>query len=312
MLIWTTGAPVPRIRSASIRVSWSPSMTATGRAGASSGMVRRSSVVLPEPGELIRFSATMPRSASQRPVVPGQVVVLGEQRRLDLDDARDRLVLVRVLGVPVRGRAGRPAPRPGRRPRRTRRSRTCAASSAGPTSVPARPSTTEATASSRPASTSTSALPQGHSRIRSGSTNVGSAGPAAAAALRLLDLQRRALERRPGGDELEAEPHRVGHDARPAGRPAGARAPPARVPVRSVTASTTLWVIASSCIALPPSRRRNATPAGDPGQEVPSQVERPTGPRPAAPMPAGRCRRCCSNSPSGPGRASPTRCAGRG
>jgi hydrogenase nickel incorporation protein HypB len=43
VLIWTTGAPLLRISSASIRVSWSPSMTETGRVGASSVIVRRSS-----------------------------------------------------------------------------------------------------------------------------------------------------------------------------------------------------------------------------------------------------------------------------
>ena len=102
VLIWTTGAPVPRIFSASIRVSWSPSMTATGRVRASSVMVRRSSDVLPDPGELIRFSATMPRSASQARLCAGQVVVLGEQGGLDLHDARARLVPV-PCALPVRG-----------------------------------------------------------------------------------------------------------------------------------------------------------------------------------------------------------------
>src|SRR3954451_10472726 len=65
VLIWTTGAPALRIRSASRRVSCSPSTTAIGRLDASSVIVRCSRDVLPEPGELMRLRATMPCSASQ-------------------------------------------------------------------------------------------------------------------------------------------------------------------------------------------------------------------------------------------------------
>ena len=46
-------------------------------------MVRSSSEVLPEPGELIRFSAAMPRSASQSRLCCGEVVVLGQDRLAD-------------------------------------------------------------------------------------------------------------------------------------------------------------------------------------------------------------------------------------
>ena len=55
-------------------------------------MVRSSSEVLPEPGELIRFSATMPRSASQVAIVLGQVVVLGQDGLADVQ--RHRLAMI--------------------------------------------------------------------------------------------------------------------------------------------------------------------------------------------------------------------------
>ena len=55
VLTWTARAPARRIRSASKVVSWSPSMTQIGRSALSSVMVRSSSEVLPEPGELIRL-----------------------------------------------------------------------------------------------------------------------------------------------------------------------------------------------------------------------------------------------------------------
>src|SRR5713101_161140 len=65
VLIWTTRHPVARIRSASSRVSWSPSTTAMGNSGERSVIVRSSSVVLPAPGELIRLMARIRCSANQ-------------------------------------------------------------------------------------------------------------------------------------------------------------------------------------------------------------------------------------------------------
>ncbi len=53
------------MRFASSVVSWSPSMTEMAIFPASSLVVRSSSVVLPEPGELMRLTARMPRSCSQ-------------------------------------------------------------------------------------------------------------------------------------------------------------------------------------------------------------------------------------------------------
>ena len=59
------GLPVARMRSASSAVSWSPSMTASASRPARSRPERSSRVVLPEPGELIRLTARIPRSRSQ-------------------------------------------------------------------------------------------------------------------------------------------------------------------------------------------------------------------------------------------------------
>ena len=87
VLICTTGTPVDRMRSASRWVSWSPSMTATGRAPWSSPIVRCSNVVLPDPGELIMLSATIRRSASQRRLSLRQRVVAVQDVAFDLDGA---------------------------------------------------------------------------------------------------------------------------------------------------------------------------------------------------------------------------------
>ncbi len=65
VLTCTARAPVARIRSASFEVCWSPSITASGCAP-SAAMVRQSSVVLPEPGDDTRFTASTRRSASAR------------------------------------------------------------------------------------------------------------------------------------------------------------------------------------------------------------------------------------------------------
>src|SRR3954447_25244612 len=56
----------------------------------------------------------------------------------------------------------------------------------------------------------------------------------------------------------------------------------AALPVRSVTASTTLWVIESSCIALPPLGAGTLRPPGDRGQEVRAPAGRGPGERPIA------------------------------
>ena len=90
MLIWTTGAPVPRIRSASRRVSWSPSMTATGRVPASSAMVRSQQRRLARSRRAHQVQRDDAALGQPGAVVRRQVVVLGEQRRLDLDDAGAR------------------------------------------------------------------------------------------------------------------------------------------------------------------------------------------------------------------------------
>ncbi len=65
VLIWMAGVPVARMRSASLAVCWSPSITATGVCAGSARRVRTSSVVLPEPGLETRFRPRMPRACSK-------------------------------------------------------------------------------------------------------------------------------------------------------------------------------------------------------------------------------------------------------
>ena len=64
VLTCTTWQPAELIRPASRAVSWSPSMTDRASRPARSRAVRSSSVVLPAPGELIRLTASTPRSRS--------------------------------------------------------------------------------------------------------------------------------------------------------------------------------------------------------------------------------------------------------
>ena len=63
VLTCTASAPAARIRLASNSVSWSPSTT--DRVSPDSRIVRSSREVLPEPGELIRLTAQVPRASSQ-------------------------------------------------------------------------------------------------------------------------------------------------------------------------------------------------------------------------------------------------------
>ena len=91
MLTWTARAPARWMRSASKEVSWSPSITQTSRVGASSAMVRSSSEVLPEPGELIRLTARIRRTASQAAHVLGQVVVAGQHPLLEHEGVHGRV-----------------------------------------------------------------------------------------------------------------------------------------------------------------------------------------------------------------------------
>ena len=218
-------------------------------------MVRRSSEVFPEPGELIRFSATMPCSASQARLCAARWSFLASSA-VSISTMSGTRLGVGCAGGRGRGRGGR-----GGRGVSTRTS-----ASPHPQVLHIRrlaqlaSHVTDATASSRPASTSTSALPQSHSRIRSASTNSAPQVRQRPAALRLLDLQRRALERRARRHQLEAEAG-VRHDARPAGPPAAARV---TGDARALgDRSTTLWVIASSCIAVPPrlQNRHDRRPA---------------------------------------------------
>src|SRR4051794_33646035 len=58
----TARAPAARMRSASTVVSWSPSRTTIGRSACRSAIVRSSSVVFPDPGELMRLTMTAPRA----------------------------------------------------------------------------------------------------------------------------------------------------------------------------------------------------------------------------------------------------------
>jgi len=90
VLIWTTGAPVLRIFSASMRVSWSPSMTATGPDGRELGDGAAQQRGLPRARRAHQVQGDDAALGQPAAVVYRQVVVLGEQGRLDLDDARDR------------------------------------------------------------------------------------------------------------------------------------------------------------------------------------------------------------------------------
>ena len=184
-------------------------MTATGRAGASSAMVRGSTRSSREPGELIRFSATMPCSASH----------------------------VRLCWA------------------------TWSFLASSAVSISTTPETGAWSCASRPAGTSTSALPQSHSRTRSASTNWAPQVRHPPAPLRLLELERRPVERRARGDQFEAEPHGArddsGEPAHPQPDTRHRRAPRALGDrVHDALGDR------ESCIALLPVRGRNATPGG--------------------------------------------------
>ena len=87
------------MRSASSSVSWSPSMTASSPLAApASRMVRSSSVVFPEPGELMRLRATMPRPSNQPRLRAARRSFLARTSASSDDRAR-RAVLVVVLVV---------------------------------------------------------------------------------------------------------------------------------------------------------------------------------------------------------------------
>src|SRR3954470_20588214 len=234
VLIWTTGAPALRIRSASRRVSWSPSTTAIGRLDANSVIVRCSRDVLPEPGELMRLRATMPCSASQA----------------RLWSARWSFFASRAVSISTSPGSG---------------SSTCsctwgwACGWAWPVGCPCRelPASPPTRTSARPQphvphtldhlrdpdlpgiSQSAGIRGEHHGRDRELTTgedlDVGAAavtqqdqvreheaattGAAASTPLRLVDLEGRPRQRGAGGHQLEAEPHRVRHDAREPAHP---------------------------------------------------------------------------------------------
>src|SRR6185437_14255528 len=66
VVIWRTGKPKRRRRAASFSVWMSPVSTATRAPAGKAASVRSSSVVLPEPGELIRFRQSTPWAANRR------------------------------------------------------------------------------------------------------------------------------------------------------------------------------------------------------------------------------------------------------
>ena len=207
--------------------------------------MRSSSVVLPEPGELIRLTATTPRLGQRAPVAGGELVVAGQQ--VDLPGRRCAPVPACPCGrVRARGRAVVVGVVPGPVTR---------------TSAPAHPQVAHMVPPPPRRSTS---------RIRSASPpstcDVGAAARRTAAAPRrcrtrrpqarqralpgrLVDLQHGPLQRGPRGDQLEAEPHRVRHHAGQPRRSPAAPGAPAAGPSRWAIVSTIDWVIDSSCIS---------------------------------------------------------------
>ena len=180
-------------------------------------MVRSSSVVLPDPGELIRLTATTPRSASQRRLSAASSSLRASTRCSRSTRVGAQLVVpvpvavavvvvvvvpvvvvvvVVIVVVVVRDHAVDP-----HLVCRTRRSHTW--------SAPPPPIRSRARGRRR---TSTSALPHSHSRIRSSSAML--ASPQLRQCSRpsgSLDLERGAFERGPGAGQLEAELQGVAH-----------------------------------------------------------------------------------------------------
>ena len=111
------------------------------------------------------------------------------------------VIVVVVVGMVVVMRVGMPRQRDG-----------CPVVAAATGCAHAQLTSIERIFMSRPATTSTSALPQGHNKIKSGKYEALTAGAAARRTGRDVHVEARAVGDGARGGQLEAELHRVGHD----------------------------------------------------------------------------------------------------
>ena len=206
------------MRSASSSVSWSPSMTATGRRPSRPRMVRSSSVVLPAPGELVRLKASDVAFGEPCPIQLGELIVLCQHPLLERDGLgvgvfvwMVMLVWMVVVVVVVRSVGFAWLCRSARRASAHRRDGDAVVTAAAGRAHDQLTSI-ERIFRSRPASTSTSALPQGHNRDRVGQLEVRRAAAAAGRAGADVEVELGAVGDGALGREVEAERHGVGHD----------------------------------------------------------------------------------------------------